>query len=326
MTIYKAKQHFISIFSLIILLCISLCIPFSAHAQSNDQNISKDKSVEQNIRVSPAILPIQLSPGKTNIYEVRIDNLTDIPLPVHIQPDRIIPSSDDVAVPEDEKNASPLSSWMVVDKEDTIIPARGTHTVSLTIKVPTVVEVGGYYATLTIAPMIQAQTSIPRVIPRITVIVLASLGVPDNNAMGDTIGSILSFTSQTISSEGPIDASFEVKNTALFHFSAKPFITITPLLGSRKAYRMEIPEKIILPGKIRSWQIKILENAKPNIYRLSLAVSVGNGRWTKPYEQTVLIAPLSTFGAWAGIILMLMLVLAVRKNIKRAVKTFFSSK
>jgi hypothetical protein len=198
----------------------------SALAQSGQKGI---------FSISPAILNISLSPGKTFTRDIRVTNLLNAPLPVRAHMDQALEG-------EHTGGISSIANWVELSDSDMIIPARQDKIIRLTIRTPSTIPVGGYYGTLFLEPLSPGARAGHLVQARAGVVILANVGVPERSAAAE-------IRNMKLSKE---HLSFEVKNLSLYHFSAKPRLVFDPLLGSKNT--REIPEKIILPGKIRSWK------------------------------------------------------------------------
>ena len=297
------------IFILFITL-ITFVRPFCVSAQQSTQIL----------RVSPAILNIILSPGKTYQYKITVQNLLAVPLPLHTGLDDLSPSDDDdTRVPE----VSPLLSWINLNPIDTIIPAHESREISLTLTLPTKIPLGGYYGDVLLEPVLPASSeTTSAVAAKIGVIVLANIGVPHASSEN---GRVLDFKfDHLLYEKGPVETSFGVKNISLYHFSAKPFVKIKPLLGPEKTY--PLIEKIVLPGKTRRWHENIdLTTSYGLFYRAVLAVSVGGG------EQIIatsyfLVLPWKAIMIVTFIMALIIIVVKKRKNLHKSIRILFGKK
>jgi hypothetical protein len=143
--------------------------------------------------------------------------------------------------------------------------------------------------------------------------VFATVGHTDTTTLAKHV-TIPSFSPTAFISTHPT-FSFSVKNDYITHFTAKPFLTLTPLFGEKKTYLPE--EKHVLPGSTRTWTYTIPQPLSLMIYSATLAVSIGNGQQIITYSYLIVIPKLFMS------ILMCMLVLSIlfigRKRIVRAV-------
>lgn len=225
------------------------------------------------LRISPIILNISLSPGKIYQYEVTLENLLNIPLPLKAELDRFDSSDEEGGYNFTNNNDSPLVSWTSIDPQEFIILPQSKKTTNVTIKIPDKIPVGGYYAMIFFQPVFPNLQNYPTQIQaKIGLPILANIGVaPSKGPRGE----ILNFSfDKFLYEKGPINLILRVKNTSLYHFSAKPFLILKPFLG--KEEKQEIEEKIILPGKTRRWNNSIAFN-KIGLYQATMAVSTGSG-------------------------------------------------
>ncbi len=280
---------------------------------------AEKSTIKPFIRVSPVILNIILSPGKTYQYDIKVGNLLNSPLPLRAALDNFEPSDEDAG---GKIETSPLLSWITYDPKDMIIPAGEEKIIHLSVSIPKTVPIGGYYATFFLEPVLPFQEArqTPSVQAKIAVLLLANIGVPGLSHQAE----ITDFSFEKfIYKKNPLDVTFRVKNLSLYHFSAKPFVTIKPLFGAEKKF--EIEEKIVLPGKLRTWKKQLeLSDYWHGLYTATLAVSTGNGHQIKRTAYFI------GFPFGTGSILVVLLILIVflgrkRKNLRQFVKTLFSA-
>ena len=204
-----------------------------------------EPAVPQVLRVSPAILPISLTPGKILNLILTVENLTADPIPVKAEIESF-ESADEEGGYTFTASQSPLVSWITVDRPDMILNPGIKREIAVTVKVPSQVAVGGYYAVIFLTPYGPVQQDVPRIVPRIGVPIFASLGIDENMKTG----SIETFTlNPTLSRTGAFSYTLRVKDSGLSHFTAKPVIRAKSVFG--RELTTDLSEKVILPGKIR---------------------------------------------------------------------------
>jgi hypothetical protein len=256
--------------------------------------LAQKRPVTEVFSVSPIIMKISLSPGKETKYDVRVKNLLKAPLPMHAEIEQPLET-------EETSGANSLAAWAHIDIPDMILQPGEQKTLKLTIKTPSKIPLGGYYGTLFLQPLMRAKSAGgSEILSRVGVIILANIGVPDLSAKAR----IPEFAiGKSVDNNRQRTADFKVKNLSLYHFSAKPFLVVNPVIGHTKTF--EIPEKIILPGKLRTWNETIdWPYSFYNIYDIRLLVSVGNGNqilyqtryYDLPYRGIALIVILSVIG------------------------------
>jgi len=256
--------------------------------------VSAQEKIKPLLRISPILLNIALSPGKTYAYKVTVENLTDISLPLHAELDRL-DSSDEENVLQFSSQESPFLSWISIDKKELIIEPQSTQSTVVTITIPKTVPIGGYYAIIFFQPLFPNIKNAPTEIQaKIGLPILANIGVGPSK---EKKGEITTFSFGKFLYEKPdLTLHLRVKNTSLYHFSAKPFIQFHPIIGEVKTQPIE--EKIILPGKSRSWNNSLEINHRSyGLYKVVAAVSTGEGQQINrstyllffPLKKTILI-------------------------------------
>ncbi len=275
----------------------------------------------ETLRISPVVLKIGLSPGKTTEQNITIDNLLNVPLPIKATVEGFDASDEENGIKvTNEVVTSPLTSWMKLDTEDAIIPALSSQVFKATITVPSEVPLGGYYAVIFFTPIISPldQSNNNQIGAKIGALALANIGVTNKNNEAEIPN--FDFNKSFYQTDSP-KVILRVKNTSLNFFTAKPQIKIKPLFGQEQIIDWE--EKTLLPGKVRRWEKTIdLQNHYGFLYQASLQVSLENGQYATaqkiffgfPFQQTALYIIFA---------LILLYSLFHLKRIKKAVKLLF---
>ncbi len=278
----------------------------------------------QTLRISPALLKIELSPGKTTTQEFLVDNLTNNPLPVKINVEGFDSNDEDFGIKVAEKITTPLADWISLDTTDTIIPAKTQTKITATINVPTEVPLGGYYAVIFFDPLPNpADLNIQgnQINARLGAITLASIGVANSQNEAE----IITFTSDKsfYNSDLP-QLTLRAKNTGLNFFTAKPSLVIDPLIG--KTTTIDWEEKTILPGKIRRWEKQInLPNNYSLFSKITVNLSLENGQFVSK-SFTVYSFPVQKSLLLTILFIILSIMLKNRSRLLKSLKVLFSSK
>jgi hypothetical protein len=154
------------------------------------------------------------------------------------------------------------------------------------------------------------------VLTKMGVLILGSVGVQDVplNSIELQKPILDSFISET----NTVSITFDVKNNALNHISAKPYLIIHPLFGDSETVLLD--ERLVFPGTRRGWSTPfIVKNATSFYYTADLFVSIGNGLSQKksfmffifPLQQAIIL------------VLCIAIVLSIvrkRKQIKKALE------
>ncbi len=304
----KHKIRNIKTISILLILCsLHILLNTSVHAQQRTSQI---------IKVSPVILNITLDPGKTYVYPITITNFLDTALPLRVSFTDFDTQDKSGAYILGNTQSSPLISWSSIDKSQLILNPYSSEKINLTIHIPQKVPFGGYYATMFLQPLTPFQKiNASAVVPRIGVLLLANVSASD---LESKKASILNFDfTQSVYEKGPPDVRFAVKNESLYHYSVKPFVLITPLIGRGK--RFSLVEKFVFPGKTRIW-----ENLVPlytyGLYKATLDVSLGQGKQISESRYIVVFPIVKCLEIMLGIVLFLFLV-KKRGNLKKATKS-----
>jgi|GEM_PF-1647701 len=279
-------------------------------------------AAEQTLRVSPVILTIPLSPGKIASQEATIENLSTHPLPLTASLNDFITSGEEGGYIFEESKENPLLSWITLSENNFILNPKEKKKVHITIKTPQRIPVGGYYGILFFEPIPQHSANTrTQINSKVGILMLANLGVPDPHAKK---AEILAFTPDMFSQDGSVPFMLRVKNVSLNFFTAKPILTVSPLIKfSHPEKPLFLEEKIIFPGKIRRWtQANTIQNLSPNIYKAHIVVDVGNGQ-VENEDQYFIVFPYLTALIASFILFIVIFVLAKIKRLKDAVAALF---
>lgn len=272
------------------------------------------------LRVSPIIINVPLSPGKTYTHEVTVENITDTPLPLRASLSDFQTTGEEGGYVFAETHTNPLLSWIELSDTDMILNPKEQKTVLLTIKTPEKIPLGGYYGVLffEVIPLTEI-TDTTRVIPKIGVLMLANVGVPDPNAQK---AEILTYQTGFFHHTNTLPLLLRVKNISLHYFTAKPILTISPLIplpnSQNETHFLE--EKIVFQGNTRRWEEHLtLKNVLPNMYKASLQVSTGNGQMVTKETYFVIFPVLQTSIVLFALVLILYII-KKRKRLGKAIK------
>lgn len=280
-------------------------------------------AAEQKIRVSPVIINVALSPGKTASHTATIENLTTSPLPLRASLNDFLTSGEEGGYIFEQTKENPLLSWITLSEENLILKPKEKRTITLKITTPKNIPVGGYYGILFYEPVLQNTSEATQVNAKIGTLLLANIGVPDPKAKK---AEILTFTPNTFSFDGTVPFILRVKNVALNFFTAKPILHITPLFPTGKDIKpVYVEEKIIFPGKVRRWNADhAVQNLSPNIYKVLLLVSTGGGQG-ETVSQYIIVFPEKQILLFIGGLLMVIVIMLMRKRLTKAAIALFRS-
>lgn len=263
-----------------------------------------------SITVFPSIISFSLSPGATSSIVLTIGNNSDTPLPVRLVFEPLILAEESTALPT-------IGSWITLSKDSFLIPGNTQEKTIIKINLPKTIPIGGYYGMLYVEPLVSQQiANSSYVMTKMGVLILGSVGVQD--VPFNTIELQQPHLTTIISESNILHISYEVKNNALNHITAKPYLVIHPLFGKTETIIME--EHLVFPGKKRKWEgTFIVKDSGKIFYKADLYVSIGNGLSHKKSFS------FGIFPATRALVLILcigsiFIVLRKRKQIKKALR------
>lgn len=309
MRLFHKKIYFIT--SFILLSSILLILPLFTKTFA--------QKPEKLIEISPLIFNISLDPGRTYDYKLKVKNLTNSPLPVKAYFENFTSTGEDGGYVFENK-PNPLISWSSISPEDLIIPAKETRELNLKITIPNKVKLGGYYGVLFIEPLIDQKTNKNTLVSaKVGSLLLANVGV------GDQVNAkIIEYKASTLSQNDEMSILLRVRNDGLNHFSAKPKITLDPIIGNKET--VELEEKFVFPGKVRRWEQNIkIPNKWLGIYKAKISVSTGNGE--QIHDERIFISfPISKAIVILITISVIIFIIIKRNRVKKAIRVFTENK
>jgi hypothetical protein len=269
------------------------------------------------LKISPVIINIDLSPGKTTSQEATIENMSNTPLPLTANLTDFITSGEEGGYTFTDSKQNPLLQWISLDQNNFILGPKEKKKIFITIKTPQTIPMGGYYGVLFFEPvLLNTPNASTQISSKVGMLMLANIGVPDPKARR---ADILTFTPEQISQDGSVPFVLRVKNIALNFFTAKPILTVTPLFSVHPDVKpVYLEEKILFPGKIRRWtQDNTIQNLSPNIYKAHLVVAAGNGQSETQDKYFIVFPYMPALIIFAAIIIIVFLLMK-RKRLKTA--------
>lgn len=298
----------------ILLISLTLSLLILVKNDSFAQHQNTNQNIKSIINVSPFIIDTQLNKGE-NKYKIQIKNLLNEGLGISASPADFSPESQTT-------NPNKLVDWTEIKTKEIILNPGETKQIDFVINVPKNAKDGGFSEYIFLTPIyIKAQNpNAPTVLSRIGVLVLANLGKVNYNDLAKKTGIEDFKFSHLFYEKLPATANFSVKNNYFAHFSAKPILTLTPLFG--KSEEIIFQDKHVLPGQSRSWSQILNPKARSIFYTAKLAVSVGQGK--QIFANTFFfVLPIRAIMIILGLVLIVILVLFRRKQIKKAIQVLF---
>ncbi|MBI2113452.1 MAG: hypothetical protein HYT50_02645, partial [Candidatus Wildermuthbacteria bacterium] len=231
------------------------------------------------------IFDIQLLPGDSFKDDITVFNLSkDIALPLRIELSLwdINEDSDDIEFVYSEP-ALNASSWFSLETRDIVLQPDESRSVAFDINVPKDVSPGSYLVMMRFQPQLALDSGAVSTIPELGVlffIQISLLGLEQDSPLySATIESfdashakgvpLISRARAGIYEDMAQEFLAKVKNNGIYHFKTSGFIEIKNMFGTTVA-RAELPEKYLLPNRVRNIEIQVQED--PSFWKRLLQV------------------------------------------------------
>lgn len=249
-------------------------LPYSIWGQSDKL---KNTSATTSIKMSPAIFTPLLSPGKSVDYNLTIENLLNVPVPIALKlEDFNIEDKTGQLHLSDNKDQS-VRNWVQISPKDLILSPKEKREITVNIKTPSEIPFGGYFGVVFAQIKLPGQVGASSLLnTQMGSLILANIGEPQTNSKKATLLSVPKLRRLLILKNSYL-LNFEVKNNSLHHFVVRPHIRTYDLKG-QKISQQDFTEKYIFPGKTRVWE----ENYTPivgfaGVYKNIFTLSLGKG-------------------------------------------------
>ncbi len=258
---------------IIAIIALFTILPYSIFGLQ-DKVFAQEKKREI-IRISPFIFNVTLSPNKTYTYEMTIENLLDLPVPVRMNTEDFQVAEDTGDYSFEKNNSNSVTSWIDIEPKEMILNPKEKKDIVITINTPDKISFGGYHGMIFIEPLFPNKAQYSSLLStKIGALVLANIGSPANGVNPARITSYE--TPLIIFDQKSFTYDFKVQSNSLYHFTARPFLHVRPLFGQEQKNALE--EKLIFPGKTRHWENTTeMTDLAPGFYTAELRVSLGNG-------------------------------------------------
>lgn len=294
------------------LVIVGASIAFPGHLHAEDAQASQSA-----LAVSPAIVEEVLDPGKPVEFTVRVNNITNFPLPIKGTAQSFTVQSEELE--KTERSRLDVSQWIHIDEPDFILQPKQTRTVKGSIIPPKDAPPGGHYATIFFQPLVPSEALTPSTAYlNAKVGVLTFLVVKGEMTQGAGFKSGLKTDSWI--SRGPAKFTFSIHNSGNVHLMPQGRLVIYDWRGARVT-TLELPSKIILPNATKEY---LLEWSAPHAlgkYRAELEVSYGDQQ-EKLAKSTVMFWVMPWFEIIGGSLLLGLLAFFVIKTRHRWSKTW----
>ena len=213
-----------------------------------------DSPQRSALKVVPVFNDIVADPGQTLKQQIRVENLSPVPLPIKAYTLSFV-ATDEVGgsdYPDDNAPKS-VQHWFSIDKPDFILQSGEIKSTNITISVPKDAEPGGHYATFFYESLIPKEA-----VSDPTVNLASRIGSLFFFVISGDIhrsGNIARFSTRKLWQHGPIDVTFGFANTGNVHVQPVSTVTITNWRGKTVATLNDLGQ-VVLPNKTRHWDIQ----------------------------------------------------------------------
>ena len=222
-----------------------------------------------SLQASPAIVESVAKPGSEFDIEIRINNPTNIALPVSVTPSSI--SLEDELITDSESERFDIEQWISTEEEIVIVGSEESEIVTINFSIPSNALPGGHYGAINFQGLSLGEsryTDIGNVIPEISVPIL--LNVPGEIDETVVINTEDVFNSLYFSNS--ISADFSVENRGSVHNIIVPTLILNK--GDSEVFRESFDARVLLPGTKRNYKEAININS-PGVYTAKIEIGVG---------------------------------------------------
>jgi len=248
---------------------------------------AQDEPLELGLAVSPQIFELDVFLGETISKRINLKNKSKVAMPIAVRVTDFTAAEEtgEMLFDESSQDISFTSrKWFKIENPNFILEPEGAKKINFTISVPQNAEPGGHYAVMLFEPRLPSfyfEEGQPRAIPVIGVLFLFSVktlalepktqqrleiiefSLPKEqrmvgleNLISSLLGSVAEAAAEiTIIKKSPSNFILRIKNNDIYHI--KPFgkVLIYNIFG-KKVGETEVPQRTILPGKIRKFPVE----------------------------------------------------------------------
>lgn len=286
--------------------------------------VAQDQPSQVTISVSPPTFELSANPGDQLNNSFRIVNGTDSELSLSTAVKNFTAEGEEGAVNlTDDETGFSLASWISVNPQTAVLPARGSQTFAFTIDVPADAEPGGHFGSVIVSTNpVQIDATGAAVSQEAGPLILLSVAGEVNQA-----GNIVSFASTKGTWEkGPIVLETRINNEGNVHFKPSGTIAIKNMFGN-EVTRINLEERNVLPGTTR----KLVNEWGPGFtvgrFTADLSAVFGPEQNVDTASTTFIIFPYKVIvPVLIGAILVLWLLIRGRQRISAAGKALAGKK
>ncbi len=276
------------------------------------------------LAVNPLEYDVAADPGEAFQKEVRVTNVTGMPLTVLVDAADFTVENGSGAMKiltgkESGSNAFDLKSWIKIDEESFDLAPGEERTYHYVISIPKDAGPGGRYGVVRFRSI--GQFGEPSIKPDATTGVWQSIyltvkgNLKNDGRVTDIFASSLpdgEKSDAVLFDSGPIVFTMDFENTGRTHFQPTGSITISGVLGGEETY--EIRTSRVLPDKVRRFQYNWKDVPSAGVFRAHVVMRV-SGKTVR--SKTILFVVFPWMASLAVIIIaatLLLLLLFIRRS------------
>ena len=271
------------------------------------------QALKLGLSINPQIFEMGVFPGETISQKITIGNLSEVSLPIIVRVVDFTAEEDSGEMIFDEASQDPSIAsrkWFEIENPNLILEPGERRKVLFSINVPENAEPRGYYSVMIFEPRLpsfyfeetgEATGEVipvqPRAIPVVGVLFLTSIktfalepevgqklevvefSVPKEERLviledfaSKIIGSVAQAAQITITEKSPQNFILRIKNNDIYHIKPYGKVLIYNWFG-KKVGETEIPQRTILPGKIRSFPVEFSPEIPEKLKWLPASIS-----------------------------------------------------
>lgn len=257
------------------------------------------QTTANTLKVSPVRTDIQIEAGKSAEVPITVTNLTSAEILVApIENDFI--QGDENGTPSiilDAKEYAPTHSLkrFMVPLTNVKVPANGSATVKVIIKVPKDAQAGGYFGALRFAPTTPDSGGQVNLSASVASLILLTVPGP--------VTEQLNLTNFTLQQGGKAATDFRTPNDlkVAFRFENKgniqlgPFGKISVTQGNKVIYdydfNQQTPREVVLPDGARKWEVPLKDIGEFGYYTVHGTFTYGATNKTIEVERSFWVIP-----------------------------------
>lgn len=281
-----------------------------------------------SLSITPSVQEMIVEPGRETEQVFELKNLSKIPLPIKSYI-RVFGASDemggiDITEIPDQQRLS-ITSWVSVESSDFILQPDQIRKIKLRFSPPADLPPGGYYGILFAEPLLLESLLADRSLQiggRIGAL-LFLVGAGEINEKGSIVP--LDSPRYILGNSRP-DLKIRFQNEGNVHLRPSGKATIENII-TKNSRSVEVPEFIVLPGKIRQQIVSVGALKWPGIYKVKTQLYYGRDKIISE-ETSVLyylpVVPIIVILLIAGISMSLILE-RTRKRLIKALKVIIKN-